>query len=161
MAKRGPAPRYKPDFCPIAYKFCLLGATNDDLAGLFEVSLATIGNWLRKYPAFRKAVQDGHDVADADVAHSLHQQTKGFTHPDVKIVVIDGEVQEVPYNCYFPPDRQVAIFWLRNRRRQQWREVIVHELERRIAPPREMRRPAGSAGAVSAPAWAMSASAEP
>ena len=43
MAKRGPAPNYEPDFCLIAYKFCLLGATNDDLAGLFEVSLATIG----------------------------------------------------------------------------------------------------------------------
>ena len=48
MAKRGPVPRYKPDFCPIAYKFCLLGATNDDLAGLLEVSRATIGNWLAR-----------------------------------------------------------------------------------------------------------------
>jgi hypothetical protein len=56
MAKRGPAPRYKPDFCPIAYKFCLLGATNDDLAGLFEVSRATVGNWLARYPDFKQAV---------------------------------------------------------------------------------------------------------
>ena len=127
MAKRGPVPNYKPDFCPIAYKFCLLGATNDDLAGLFEVSLATIGNWLRRYPAFRKAVQDGRDVADADVAHSLHQQAKGFTHPDVKILLVEGEAKEIPYNRYFPPDRQAAIFWLRNRRRKQWREVIEHE----------------------------------
>jgi len=54
MAKRGPAPSYKPDFCSIAYKFCLLGATNEDLAGLFEVSLATIGYWLAKYPESRK-----------------------------------------------------------------------------------------------------------
>ena len=84
MAKRGPVPNYKPDFCPIAYKFCLLGATNEDLADLFEVSLATIGNWLAKYPDFKKAVQEGRDVADADVAHSLHQQAKSFTHPDVK-----------------------------------------------------------------------------
>jgi hypothetical protein len=72
-------------------------------------------------------VQDGRDVADADVAHSLHQQAKGFTHPDVKILQIEGEAQEVPYNRYFPPDRQAAIFWLRNRRRKQWREVIEHE----------------------------------
>ena len=127
VGKRGPTPNYKSDFCPIAHKFCLLGATNDDLAGLFEVSLATIGNWLRRYPAFKKAVQDGRDVADADVAHSLHQQAKGFTHPDVKILAIEGEAQEIPYNRYFPPDRQAAIFWLRNRRRKQWREVIEHE----------------------------------
>src|ERR1700716_422489 len=81
MGKRGPTPNYKPDFCPITYKFCLLGATNDDLAGLFEVSLATIDNWLRRYPASRKAVQDGRDVADSDVAHSLHQQAKGRRAP--------------------------------------------------------------------------------
>ena len=127
MGKRGPVPNYKPDFCPIAYKFCLLGATNEDLADLFEVCLATIGNWLAKYPEFRKAVQDGRDVADADIAHSLHQQAKGFTHPDVKILAIEGEATEVPYNRYFPPDTQAAIFWLRNRRRKQWREVIEHE----------------------------------
>ena len=127
MGKRGPAPHYKPDFCPIAYKFCLLGATNEDLAELFEVSRNTIGNWLARYPEFKKAMQDGRDVADADVAHSLHQQALGFTHPDVKILQIEGEAQEVPYNRYFPPDRQAAIFWLRNRRRKQWREVIEHE----------------------------------
>ena len=127
MAKRGPAPNYKPDFCPIAYKFCLLGATNDDLAGLFEVSLATIGNWLRQYPAFKKAVQDGRDVADADVAHALLQKAKGFTHEDVKILQIEGEAEQVEYNRYFPPDTQAAIFWLRNRRRKQWRELIEHD----------------------------------
>jgi len=35
-----------------------LGATNEDLADLFEVSLATIGNWLAKHPEFKKAVQE-------------------------------------------------------------------------------------------------------
>jgi len=127
MAKRGRTPSYTPAYCTIAYKFCLLGATNEDLADVFKVSRNTIGNWLARYPELRKAMQDGRDVADADVAHSLHQQSKGFTHPDVKILLIEGEAKEVPYNRYFPPDRQAAIFWLRNRRRKQWREVIEHE----------------------------------
>jgi hypothetical protein len=52
---------------------------------------------------------------------------KGFTHPDMKVLCIDGEVQEVRYNRYFPPDTQAAMFWLRNRRRRQWRERIEHE----------------------------------
>src|SRR5580704_19070275 len=124
IAKRGPTPHYKPDFCPIAYKFCLLGATNEDLADLFEVCLATIGNWLAKYPEFKKAVQEGRDVADADEALSLLNKAKGFTHADVKVLQIEGEAQEVADNRYFPPDTQAAIFWLRNRRRKQWREVI-------------------------------------
>ncbi len=127
MAKRGRTPSCTPDYCTIAYKFCLLGAINEDLAELFEVSRNTIGNWLARYPEFRKAVQDGRDVADADVAHALLQKAKGFTHTDVKILQIEGEAEQVEYNRYFPPDTQAAIFWLRNRRRKQWREVIEHE----------------------------------
>jgi hypothetical protein len=127
MGKRGPAPTYKPDYCTLAYKFCLLGATNEDLAGVFGVCIATIGHWLRRYPEFKKAVQEGRDVADADVALSLLKKAQGFTHKDVKVLQIDGVPEEVEYNRYFPPDTQAAIFWLRNRRRKQWREVIEHE----------------------------------
>ena len=127
MAKLGRPARYSPDYCPIAYKFCLLGATNEDLADLFKVALSTVGNWLARYPDFRKAVQEGRDVADADVAVSLLQKAKGFTHPDVKVLAIAGVAQEVEYNRYFPPDTQAAIFWLRNRRRKQWCERIEHE----------------------------------
>jgi hypothetical protein len=97
---------------------------------VFEVSRNTIGNWLARYPEFRKAMQDGRDVADADVAHALLHKAKGFTHKDVKILQLEGEARPVEYNRYFPPDTQAAIFWLRNRRRQQWRERI--ELEHSV-----------------------------
>ena len=87
MGKRGRTPSYTPAYCTVAYKFCLLGATNEDLAEVFEVSRNTIGNWLARYPEFKKAMQDGRDVADADVAHALLHKAKGFTHKDVKYPV--------------------------------------------------------------------------
>lgn len=127
MGKRGPTTGYKPEHCNIAYKFCLLGATNEDLAGLFEVSLSTIGTWLARHPEFRKAVQEGRDVADMDVAQSLLNKARGFTHPDVKVLKVDGAAEKVEFDRYFPPDTQAAVFWLRNRRRHQWRERIEHE----------------------------------
>ena len=125
MGKRGRTPSYTPAYCTVAYKFCLLGATNEDLAGVFGVSRNTIGNWLARYPEFRKAMQDGRDVADA--AHALLQKAKGFTHKDVKILQLGGGAEQIEYNRYFPPDTQAAMFWLRNRRRKQWRERIEHE----------------------------------
>ena len=130
MAKRGRTPSYTPDYCTFAYKFCLLGATNEDLAELFGVSRNTIGNWLARYPEFKKAMQDGRDVADADVAQALLHKAKGFTHTDVKILQIEGEARPVEYSRYFPPDTQAAMFWLRNRRRKQRRERI--ELEHSV-----------------------------
>jgi len=83
--------------------------------------------WLRTYPEFKKAVQEGRDVADADVALALLHKAKGFTHTDVKVLRTEAGPEQVEYNRYFPPDTQAAIFWLRNRRRKQWREVIEHE----------------------------------
>ena len=130
MTKRGRTPSYTPDYCPIAYKFCLLGATNEDLADVLRVSRNTIGNWLARYPEFKQAMQDGRDVADADVAQALLQKATGFSHEDVKILLKDGEAEQIEYNRYFPPDTQAAIFWLRNRRRKQWRERI--ELEHSV-----------------------------
>ena len=94
---------------------------------MFEVNFATIGNRFAKYPDFKKAVQEGRNVADADVAQSFLHKAKGFTHADVKVLQIEGEAQEVADNRYFPPDTQAAIFWLRNHRRKQWREAIEHE----------------------------------
>jgi hypothetical protein len=54
-------------------------------------------------------------------------RAKGFTHTDVKVLRTEAGSEQVEYNRYFPPDTQAAIFWLRNRRRKQWREVIEHE----------------------------------
>jgi hypothetical protein len=44
-----------------------------------------------------------------------------------EILQLEGEVKQIEYNRYFPPDTQAAMFWLRNRRHKQWRERIEHE----------------------------------
>ena len=100
------------------------------LADLFEVSLATIGNWLANIPTSRRPCRRA--------ATSPTHKAKDFTHADVKVLAIAGEVQEVPYNRYLPPDTQAAIFWLRNRRRKQWREVIEHEHTISDEKPKEL-----------------------
>ena len=64
MGKRGPRTAYKPDNCTIAYKFCLLGATNEDLAGLFEVA-----------PVHRR------QLARADIPHSRRPCRRAATSP--------------------------------------------------------------------------------
>jgi hypothetical protein len=43
----GRPPHYKPDHSTVAYRFCLLGATNEDLAELFQVARGTSARTVR------------------------------------------------------------------------------------------------------------------
>ena len=45
---------YKPDFCEQARKYCLLGATNEELGELFGVTRRTIDNWIAGSPTSRR-----------------------------------------------------------------------------------------------------------
>ena len=86
MAKRGPASGFKPEYCKLARKFCILGATNEQLAEFFDVALSTIGDWLVQFPEFKQAVNQGRAVADADVAESLYGRATGYDRKVEKIV---------------------------------------------------------------------------
>jgi len=127
MAKRGRPTIFKPEYSDLARKFCMLGATNDDLARLLEVAGGTIDNWIADIPAFSTAVKEGRELADANVAERLYARALGYSHPAVKIMQSGGEPLEVPYTEHYPPDTAACVFWLRNRRRQDWREKIEHE----------------------------------
>jgi hypothetical protein len=37
--------KYQPEFAEQAYKLCLLGATDPEMADFFEVCVATVQNW--------------------------------------------------------------------------------------------------------------------
>jgi hypothetical protein len=113
---------YKPENGELARKFCLLGATNEDLAGLFDVALRTIDNWLATIPEFAAAVKRGRDIADAEVVQSLHSRATGLSYETEKIFHYRGEVRRVTHTVHCPPETKACMFWLRNRRRRHWLE---------------------------------------
>lgn len=121
--KGGRPTAFKPEYPDLARKFCLLGAKNEDLARMFEVSDVTIDNWLKTNPEFLGAVKEGREVADATVAESLYRRAVGYSHPAVKIHWDkDGEEYRAAYTEHYPPDTAAAFIWLKNRRKQDWRD---------------------------------------
>lgn len=120
--KGGRPTLYRPEHPDLARKFCLLGATNEDLARMLGVGITTIDRWLAEKPEFRGAVQEGREVADATVAESLYRRAVGYSHPAVKIFNDQGKPLEVPYTEHYPPDTAAAFIWLKNRRKQDWRD---------------------------------------
>src|SRR5882762_8138314 len=112
---------YKPEFAEQAYGLCLAGATNQELAECFDVGRSTIDNWLRKHPEFALAARRGRGLADGRVAHGLYSRAIGYTYETTRVVLHRGEPVSVPHTVHRPPDVRAGIFWLLNRRPQQWR----------------------------------------
>jgi DNA-binding XRE family transcriptional regulator len=120
---------YKAEFAEQALKLCRLGATDADLAGFFDVSEQTINAWKKAHEAFLESLKAGKALADAEVADKLYRRATGYEHSAVKIVAnaTTGQEHIVPYTERYPPDTTAAIFWLKNRRPDLWRDKVDHQ----------------------------------
>jgi len=99
---------------------CELGATEEQLSAIFGVSCKTINNWQVRYPEFLQALKEGREKADGVVIASLFKRACGFSSDDGK---------------HYPPDTTACIFWLKNRRPDQCRDVQRSELTRANGQP--------------------------
>jgi hypothetical protein len=88
---------YKPEFNALATNYCLLGARDTQLAEIFGVNLDSIYEWKKQHPGFSEAIKSGRENADAKVARSLYR--RALEGSDV-----------------------ACIFWLKNRRPEDWRD---------------------------------------
>lgn len=116
---------YKPEFAKQASKLAELGATDQELADFFEVDVRTIYRWKHDHADFCHALKLGKDVADTRVERSLYQKAIGYEQDEVKIFMPGGATEPVyaPYRAKIAPDTTAAIFWLKNRRSQEWRDA--------------------------------------
>lgn len=114
--------KYDERYVEEVEKLTMLGLTDKQLAEFWEVSVATLFNWQKIYPEFLEAARRGKAIADGTVARSLYQRANGFTHDAVKILQYEGAPVIVPYTERYAPDTTAAVFWLKNRRPDLWRD---------------------------------------
>lgn len=114
--------KFKEEYLGTARMLAKLGATNLEMAEALNVSLSTFNLWKVQHPEFSDAIKVGKDIADDRVAESLYQRAMGYSHPDTDIRVVDGAIIETPLMKHYPPDTTAAIFWLKNRRPEEWRD---------------------------------------
>jgi hypothetical protein len=126
--KVGRPSKYKPEIAEQAYKLCLLGATDKEMADFFGVAESTFNLWKKEHEEFSESLKKGKLLADANVANKLYQRALGYSHPEDKIFNDNGEPMIVPTIKHYPPDPTAAIFWLKNRKPQEWRDKRETEL---------------------------------
>ncbi|WP_078601990.1 hypothetical protein [Thioclava sp. DLFJ4-1] len=120
----GRPPKYQDKYAKQAEKLCLLGATDQEIADFFEVDVRTVYRWKNDHDAFCQALKAGKETADDRVERSLFQKATGYEQEEVKIFMPAGAEAPVyaPFRAKYAPDTTAAIFWLKNRRPDEWRD---------------------------------------
>jgi hypothetical protein len=129
--------KFKEEFIGQAEKLCKLGATDMELADFFGVEVRTLYRWKSENEQFCQALKAGKDEADDRVERSLYARANGYEHDEVDIRVVGGAIVQTPIRKYYPPDTTAAIFWMKNRRPDQWRETKAVELTGKDGGPME------------------------
>ena len=119
---RGRPTTYREEYAKTAYKLSMLGMTDAQMAGVFDISEAGFYKWKLKYPELVEAIKKGKDDSDADVAVSLYKRACGYSHEDTDIRVIDNKIVKTPIIKHYPPDTAAAFIWLKNRQPKMWRD---------------------------------------
>ena len=121
--KRGRKSEYRIEYADQALKLCLLGATDKELSEFFSVSEQTLNKWKKDYPEFLESLKKGKNIADANVASRLYNRAIGYNCKATKFATSNGKITDSKeLKNLSPPPPPAAIFWLKNRQPEKWRD---------------------------------------
>jgi hypothetical protein len=152
---RGQPSPYDPAFADQARKLCVLGATDSDLADFFDVSERTINRWKVGHEEFCQALKAGKTECDDRVERSLYNRAVGFEWDEAQAIKVkkvtygdngkrlleEERVEVVMVHKATPPDTASCIFWLKNRKKDEWRDRVDAELTGKDGGPIQMDGP--------------------
>ena len=92
---------YSPEILPVVAELALAGATDEEIADSIEVNKSTLYRWKHRYPEFREALKSNKELCDERIERTLFKKAS------------EGDVTSM-------------IFWLKNRKSQEWRDRTDH-----------------------------------
>ncbi len=120
--------KFKPEFVGVARGMCRLGATDIEVADAIGIFISTLYRWKAENKPFCDALKAGKKESDDRVVSSLYSSAVGYERDEVDIRVVMNEIVETKVRKFYPPVPTSAIFWLKNRRPEEWREKVDHTL---------------------------------
>lgn len=123
LKKRGRKSSYKEEYADQAHKLALLGLTDEEMAEFFGIGITTINRWKKDYPEFQKSLKAGKVVADANVVTKLYRRATGYDYDETSTTRKGRRtICEKHTSKHQPADTTAAIFWLKNRQPDKWRD---------------------------------------
>lgn len=125
---------FKDAYVDQAFKLCLLGATDEEMADFFGVATSTLYLWKSDITEFSEAIKRGKITADAEVANSLFKRATGYEYRETtfekigpgedKVEVGEEGMESIEQDNFkkkvvvkeMAPDVAAQNIWLKNRR---------------------------------------------
>lgn len=103
------------------------GLTDEQIAHNIGIVPSTLYEWKKKYSKISDTLKKGKEIIDRQVENALLKRALGYEYEEVKQIIekdekgkdrkrIEKTVRQVI------PDTTAQIYWLKNRKPEQWRE---------------------------------------
>jgi transcriptional regulator with XRE-family HTH domain len=101
-----------------------LGLTREDIAHNMGITRKALYNWCLRSPEIYEAIERGKEPADEIVESNLYKAANGYDYEEkIKTFDKDGELVELKvYEKKATPNVKAAVWWLRNRQPDKWRQ---------------------------------------
>lgn len=98
------------------------GLTDEQIAKNIGISIATLYNWKRDYLEILEALKRGKEVVDIQVENALLKRALGYSYKEVKTEISDEGKKVITTVKEVIPDVTAQIFWLKNRKPEEWKD---------------------------------------
>ena len=96
------------------------GLTDEQVAHNMGITSVSLYAWRRKFPELAEACRKGKEVVDIEVENSLLKRCHGFVSEET---TYENGVVTKRIERQVPPDTTALIFWLKNRKPKEYRDV--------------------------------------
>lgn len=122
--------------------WCRDGLIETDIAHNLGISTSTLQTYKKEHPSFLAALKMGKEATDITVENALYKRTQGYRYDEITTermpiydkttgLITGYEMQETKrVTKEVLPDPTSIIFWLKNRKKLEWRDK--HEVEKTV-----------------------------
>ena len=110
------------------------GLTDEQIAKNMGISRSTLAEWKKKYSDISDTLKKGKDVVDIEVENALLKKALGYSYKETtKELSVDKQTGESKLivtkevTKHIAPDTAAGIFWLKNRRPDEWRDRVQED----------------------------------
>ena len=103
------------------------GLTDEQIANNIGIKVCTLYDWKNRFPDISDSIKRGKAPVDFEVENALLKRALGFEYEEVITEIVnlpDGTQRKhiKKVTKMVVPDPVAAIFWLKNRKPEQWKD---------------------------------------